>query len=194
MHNLTQVNRFRRASDPIPELADFDPESGLAGRDLFLLRVEQQWDKCARSKQPLGTLLLALDGVERGDARLEGNDHLYADVRAAGRVVSQWCRRRADFAGRMRRQEIGVMLAESQLEGIRGVAEHIIQGIRDLQLPHPIRPETPLTVSIGGAVTIPSANRMANSLLVQADRALLDARDLGGDCAVFYGDNVPIAH
>lgn len=194
MHNLNQVNHLRRASDPIPELAGFDPESGLAGRDLFLFRVDQQWDRCSRSKQPLGTLLLALDGVERGDSRLDGNDCLHDDVRAAGQVVSRWCRRRADFAGRMRRQEIGVMLAESQLEGIRSVAEHIIQGIQELQLPHPTRSGRLLTVSVGGAVTIPSVNRLASSLLVQADRALSDARELGGNQAVFYGDDVPITH
>lgn len=194
MHNVNQVNHLRRAADPVPELAGFDAESGLAVRALLMERVEQQWDKCTRSKQPLGALLLALDGLERGDTRLEHNELLCADLSAAGQVVARWCRRRADFAGRMRQQEIGVMLAESELEGMRGVAEQIIRSIRDLKLPHPMQPHATLTASVGGAVVVPDKNHMARSLWVFADRALADARAMNGNCVVFYGDDVPVPH
>lgn len=194
MHNVNQLRQLRRAADPVPELAGFDAESGLAVRELLMQRVEQQWDKCARTKQPLGALLLTLDHMERGEAGLEANTLLCADVRAAGQVVSRWCRRRADFAGRMRQQEIGVMLAESKLEGMRGVAEQIVRSIRELKLPHPTRPQIPLTVSIGGAVVMADKNHMARSLWVFADRALADARAMNGDRVVFYGDDVPVPH
>nr|MBV6630623.1 diguanylate cyclase [Oceanococcus sp. HetDA_MAG_MS8] len=194
MHNVNQLNRLRRAADPVPELAGFDAESGLAVRELLMERVEQQWEKCARTKQPLGALLLALDGVDRDNLDKQHTEVLCADVREAGQVVSRWCRRRADFAGRMRKQEIGVMLAESKLEGMRGVAEQIIRNIHALQLPHPIDSQATLTVSVGGAVVIPDKNHMASSLWVFADRALADARAMHGNCAVFYGDDVPVPH
>lgn len=194
MQNLSQVTRLRRAVDPAPELAGFDTDSGLAGRDLFLGRVEQQWHLCARAKQPLGVLVIAIDGIERGDPMLEGRAGFGQDVRAIGRVVSRWCRRRADFAGRVRKQEMAVMLAESQQAGIREIARHIIDDVRDLELPHPVDPDARLTVSMGGIVTVPSQSRMARSLLVLADRALSDARDAGGDRVVFYGDEVSLTH
>ncbi len=194
MQNLSQVTRLRRAVDPAPELAGFDADSGLAGRGLFLGRVEQQWHLCARAKQPLGVLVIAIDGIDRGDPQMEDSITFGQDVRAIGRVVSRWCRRRADFAGRVRKQEMAVMLAESQQDGIREIAQHIIDDVRDLELPNPVSPGTRLTVSMGGIVTVPAQSRMARSLLVLADRALSDARDAGGNRVVFYGDDVPLTH
>ncbi len=188
MQNLSLVKSFRRAVDPAPELSGFDPDTGLAQRTLFRSRFDRQWDQCAEGKQPLAALLIGLDGVDR-EAAMTHQAALTGCIREVGRVVTRCCRRRADFAGRMRTQEIGVMLAESTLEGVREVAERMVADVTALQLPHPLLRDRPLTISAGGAITVPNPTRFASSLLIFADRALTAACLAGGKRVMFYDEN-----
>lgn len=186
MHNTNDVIRLRRATDHAPRLSGFDTESGLAGRELLLSRLEQQWEACQAAKQPMGLLLVGIDDLDRDD-RVNTNQ-LSSAMKAIGQVVSHCCRRRSDFAGRTRKLDIGVMLPAAQISGARNFANTVVEATRALGYSHPTRYNKALRVSVGGAVSAPRKTRLANSMIVYADRALQAARASGGDTVVLYSD------
>lgn len=70
--------------------------------------------------------------------------------------------------------------AQSALE----IADRVIQAIAALALPHSDTPSGYVSVSMGVAAVIPSAEHTASMLLQQADTALYQAKTLGRNRAV----------
>lgn len=187
MLNLHKVRQFRRALDPVPELEGFDAETGLAGRELLLERVERQWKWCRDHKQTICLMMVNVDhfGAYRA---VYGRTAANAALARIAETISECCRRRADFAGRVREDEFAVLLADAPLEGARQVAERIRLGVY-ANAGEPDRDgNDPLTASIGVACTVPSSSRFVMSLVHNADRAMKRAKESGRNRVVMHDD------
>ena len=173
MLNLRRIGQLRRALDPVPEIEGFDEDTGLAGRELLLARVERQWDGCVEHHQPICLLLVNVDhfAVLRSTAGDEAAGKALARV---AQVIADACRRRADFAGRVRQDEFAVLLTDTQAEGALRVAEQI--RARVAGSPGDVGGRPPLTVSVGVASTVPTPARFMMSLIHGADQALKQAK------------------
>lgn len=193
MQNLSQLKQWRRAVDPAVELAGFDPRTGLAGRDLLLARLEQQWAFC--TKQQLNICLLLINISRFSLVRRQRGEDIDSTLLAVGHVVSRALRRRADFAGHIRAGEFSAILADVTPDGARHVAGTMIEAIRQAKIPLPGAPTQCVRVCVGGACFVPTPHHFSKTLLTQADQALDEARGQGGDCAVVYdmGDHPDLA-
>lgn len=187
MLNIHQVPRLRRAVDPAPEIDGFDPVTGLPGRELFCARIGKQWDWSLRKQSPISLLLINLDHFKRyqDTAGETGANRALGEV---GEVIATACRRRADLAGRTRLGEFGVMLSECALAGAEQVAQSIRTQIDAMQLDTGAPSTRAITVSVGGTFRVPTRSRFQNSLLIDADRALAQAKAEGRDCVRFCCD------
>ncbi|WP_348675588.1 GGDEF domain-containing protein [uncultured Abyssibacter sp.] len=194
MQNLSKVKQWRRAVDPAVELAGFDHRTGLAGRELLLQRLDQQWAFC--TKQQLNICLLVINIGRFSLVRRQTGAEVDNTLIAVGNLVSLALRRRADFAGHIRVGEFCALLADVQPGGARQVAESIVSSVREARIPLPGAPGETVRVSVGGACFVPTPHHFSKTLLSQADQALDDARGNGGDCAVVFGmnDHPDIAH
>lgn len=169
MQNLRQVKGGRRAVDPVSELKEFDPLTGLASRPFFRLRLEEQWQLSCRNHRPLGFLILAIDdvaGIKRQSSKA-GWRELLATV---GSAVSDACKRRADFAARVRVGEIAVVLPDATVDGTRVVAERIRAAI----LAHGDLPQG-LRLLMGGVSVVPDSSHFAKALWMRANEAVMEA-------------------
>lgn len=177
MLNLNRVPHGRRALDPVPEIKGFDALTGLAGRTLFMQRAERQWEWSQDQQQPMTMLLVNLDGFGRDEPRKSGIriDHAMASVAS---IIAETCRRRSDFAGRVRHNEFAVLLADVDADGAEQIAEEIRASVRAQPSQ---RRQGEITVSIAGSVGVPSANRFARSMTVEADELLRKIKAKGGD-------------
>ena len=185
MQNLSKVKQWRRAVDPAVELAGFDHRTGLAGRELLLQRLDQQWAFCTR--QQLNICLLLVNIGRFSLVRRQSAAQVDATLIAVGNLVSLALRRRADFAGHIRIGEFCALLADVQPPGARQVAESIVTSVRDAGIPLPGARSETVRVSVGGACFVPTAHHFSKTLLTQADQALDEARRSGGDRAVVFG-------
>ncbi len=183
MQNLLTNRNWRRAADPAPELSGFDPLTGLATRKLFQFRLDQQWEHARKAHRPLGLLLINFDHLRQ----FRQNNHK-AKVNAAliesARILSDACRRRADFACRMRSGEFAALLTEIKPEGLGHVAELVRRGIELAGIPMSTVADSDsdsdvLTVSVGALGVVPPPSHFAHTLLIGADQALKDAKEAG---------------
>jgi len=87
--------------------------------------------------------------------------------------------REMDFAGRLGGTEFALCLPEVDLQGGGQVLERLRRGLSTLAFPSP-RGQLTITVSIG-LTTLAEEDEDAVGPINRADRALLSAKDKGGD-------------
>jgi two-component system, chemotaxis family, response regulator WspR len=162
--------------------AGFDPLTGLATREKFQARAEGEWARRARDHGPMTLLLVDIDRFDVYQ-ELKGDEAGQACLAAVAEIIARHCRRRGDFAGRLRDHGFGVLLSETTPKGAEKLAEQIRQAVEQLGLGE-AEAGTRITVAVGVASVIPKANRFMTSLLKLADDGLGRACDRGGNCVV----------
>ena len=176
MLNLQQVPRFRRAVDPPVEVQGFDELTGVAGRGLFMGRLEAQWCWASEQQLSISLLLINIDGFQAFSAQASQAqvDEALAQIAVA---IAESCQRRSDLVGRIRDDEFGVILADVDLQGTHGMAERLRARIAELQIDDGQGGH--LQVCIGGTSGVPLPNRFPHSLQIAADHALRAAKQKG---------------
>ena len=149
-----------------------DDLTGLLARHRFEGALVRAVEACAAGRQPLGALMLDLDGIKQINdthGHLMGA-HVIAEAgRVIGRIISPHgaaTRLSGDeFAGFMPRRDLRSTLETAELV-VRMIQEHRFQ--KDSIVVHP-------TISIGVAM-FPDDTRTPWDLLARADEALLRAK------------------
>lgn len=191
--------KLKEQNDRLRDLSARDPLTGLANRRVLDLRLNHEWRRAARQRQPLGLLMADLDffkpyndhyGHPAGDACLRGvAAALTATVTRAGDLVAR-------YGG----EEFTFLLPGSTRVSTLALAEKAATAVRELAIPHAYSAAAPyVTVSIGAASMVPpatpektapaaaSANppelgfRRAHALIEAADQALYRAKSDGRD-------------
>lgn len=139
----------------------------------FREQIDSEIERANRYEQPLGFLVLDLDHFKRYNdtwGHLAGNEALRAVARAVRSTL-----RTVDFAARYGGEEFAVIVPETDIDGLRALAERVRAAIERIP---PIDGRTPLTVSIGGAM-FPADGNDAETLFAAADARLYDAKKSG---------------
>jgi len=106
-------------------------------------------------------------------------------LRQVGRTIASAMRRTSDIVARLANDEF-LLLGVSMEEGsAREHAEHIAGRIRALAIHHPrSRTGRYLTVSVGVVTVAPPRDRGSDTLIEAAQRALVTAKERGGNTVV----------
>lgn len=151
-----------------------DPLTGLFHQRYFEAALEREIHRMERRGQPLGLMLIEVDGWE-GLREARGAEAAEALLR----TVADLLRRRVrggDVACRYQDGELALILPEAPLEGVKTRAEHLCRSVREMQGPAPV------TLSLGVAA-FPD-NGLSSETLLRAVRAARDqSRAAGGDRA-----------
>lgn len=169
------------ANQELLRLAQLDGLTQVANRRGFDDHLAREWARLMRSGHPLSLLLLDVDcfkayndhyGHPSGDACL---------IKIA-QVIAGFARRPGDLVARYGGEEFALILPDTPLEGAVAVAAEIRAQVHTQQLPHARSLVTPIvTVSIGVACVIPSAQWTIAHLISVADQALYSAKQSGRD-------------
>lgn len=172
----------RRARDEALRLSRFDSLTGLYSRDYFLVEIEQEIMRAARSGRSFSLLMFDLDGLKAANDRF---GHASGD--ALLRAVADTLRgdiRVTDVAARYGGDEFMLLLPETDLAGAMLVAEKVRIDIDRLGLPHAglvIR-----TSASMGLVTYPEDGRSSTDLMRRADLAMYEAKRRGRNQVVRF--------
>lgn len=175
-------DELKQALVELEKLATTDPLTGIANRRHLLVLGEREFQRTHRYKNPFSVLMIDIDhfklindnyGHSIGDKALK----IMADV-----TVNAL--RKVDIFGRFGGEEFVVFLPETKADEALVVAERIREAIAttpiyvDDQTIH-------ITVSIG--VTIYNSSEISlDGLLMEADKALYDAKKQGRNQVVIY--------
>jgi len=173
--------RLELAEALAASLAITDELTGTATRRQVLERVADELGRARRYRRYVSVALLDVDGLARINTAV-GTDGGDAVLRAvAGAVRAQL--RRCDLVGRLRDDELLVLLPETDADGARVIAERLRLAVGSLKVLHAgIGLEA--TVSLGVATATPGAEPSADAvevLLRRADQALFQAKAGGRD-------------
>ena len=159
-------------------LANADDLTGLFNRRAFNVRLEEEWQRAAEAREPVGLLLIDADFFKIYNdvhGHLRGDECLRCIAEAIARTVEGGSRTAARFGG----EEFAVILPRERTGEAEQMAERVRRAILDLKLPHGACPGGVQTVSVGVAAVVPERGQPVTSLINGADRALYQAKDRG---------------
>ena len=174
---------LERRAEEAHRVSAVDELTGLATYRMLRSRIEQEFARSDRSGEPFGVLFVDMDGFkvlndacghEMGNRVLEG----------VGRELERSVRK-TDLAARYGGDEFVLILVRTDIEGARRVGESVREAVeafgRTLGLE-----QGRVSVSIGVACHDPRSDQRED-VLEQADRALYQAKAVGGNAVMVAG-------
>jgi diguanylate cyclase (GGDEF)-like protein len=181
IHFARMADELTEANRKLERLSMRDALTGIANRRLFDVRLAETWARQARDGAPLALLLADADWFK---ALNDSAGHLRGDE--CLRLLAQVCERFAvdeqDLVARYGGEEFVLLLPGRTLDAAIVQAEALRRAVADAALAHPASPLAPhVTISVGVAALVPSAEASPEQLVAAADRAMYDAKTGGRD-------------
>ncbi|KAB0499509.1 sensor domain-containing diguanylate cyclase [Pseudomonas moorei] len=174
---LCRELRLRQfAEQELAQLAATDALTGVANRRTLDQTLRHEWFRAQRSGKPMSVLMIDADHFKSFNDR---HGHLGGDeaLRSLAAVISANVHRPTDLVARYGGEEFSVILAETDNEGARQIAERIRAQVE--QLPLVGDDDAPMTVSIGISTWTTASDNSLELLLFAADKALYQAKEGG---------------
>ena len=164
--------------------AAVDRSSGLSSPEHLMEVLRRDWSIAQRDGRTLTVMHIDVDGC-RDYLEVFGRSATDNMLRQVGRTIASAMRRTSDIVARLANDEF-LLLGVSMEDGrAREHAEHIAGRIRALAIHHPrSRTGRYLTVSVGVVTSVPPRDRGCDALLGAAQRALVGAKERGGNSVV----------
>ncbi|WP_377808705.1 PleD family two-component system response regulator [Azospirillum sp. A29] len=170
---------LKRQTDLLRSLSFLDGLTGIANRRRFDDAMAREWRRCARSHLPLSLIILDVDHFK---AYNDHYGHQAGDecLRMIAEVLSDRARRPSDLVARYGGEEFVCLLPETDGPGAVRVAEDFRTSVAECRIPHAQSPVIPyVTISLGVATVIPSAEGSPEQLAEMADQLLYRAKRTG---------------
>ncbi|HVW08459.1 MAG TPA: diguanylate cyclase [Bryobacteraceae bacterium] len=189
IHRLQRDEAFRalresqrqlmEANIELQRLTSIDALTGLMNRRFFDSCIHEEWEKAAAVQSPLSVLLIDVDDFKQYN---DIHGHLVGDdvLRKVAEALRAKSSRKADCVARFGGEEFGVILPATSVEGAQTLGEVYCQGVEELKFArNGTGARGYLTVSVGGASTIPKRGESFMDLISAADRVLYQAKKAG---------------
>ena len=179
IHFARLADELREANRKLERLSMRDALTGIANRRQFDLRLQRTWSRQARDAAPLALLLADADWFK---ALNDAAGHLCGDecLRELARICERFAPDEQGLVARYGGEEFALLLPGYSLDDAMAHAEALRRAVAKAALPHPASQVGPhVTISIGVAVLVPSADGSPEQLVAAADRALYSAKTGG---------------
>lgn len=172
----TLQDSLKKSNQALMELSNTDPLTHLSNRRFLMKTLEKELQRCERSQKPMALIMVDVDhfkpvndtyGHQQGDVVLQTlADQMKAHLRDY------------DLAARFGGEEFALVLPETALNEAVQVAERLRVAISELRIPADHN-EIRLTISLGVATYPHPKVRTVDNLILEADRALYNAKEKG---------------
>jgi diguanylate cyclase (GGDEF)-like protein len=174
-----KTEALRLANEHLSQLSFSDALTGLANRRKLDEMLETEWRRALRSGQSLAVIIIDIDAFKAYNDTLghpEGDKCLIA----VADVIREAASRASDFAARYGGEEFMILIPGLSHQAAIDYAEKLRIACQARAIPHPSSPAADVvTISLGVAAAIPSAENTAASLIERADAALYRAKREG---------------
>jgi diguanylate cyclase (GGDEF)-like protein len=163
----------------IAELAQRDPLTGTRNRRVFDERLEQVWQQAIAASKTMAVMLIDIDHFK---AYNDCYGHQAGDqaLRYVAQTVQKLVRRPEDILTRYGGEEFAAILYEVNGEQALEIADRVRAAVAELNIEHRASRTAPrVTISVGVAVVVPSADRSPRGAVQLADQALYEAKVKG---------------
>jgi diguanylate cyclase (GGDEF)-like protein/PAS domain S-box-containing protein len=186
---------LQQAMWELDRLATLDGLTQVANRRRFDSYLMQEWQRLARTLQPLSLILCDVDYFKRYN---DHYGHQAGDLclQMIAQAMDKVAKRPADLVARYGGEEFAILLSQTDRAGAEQVAEALRWAVQALAIPHDTSQVSQfVTMSIGIATMLPLQHQLPEELIKRADQALYLAKEQGRDriCHVPSGNVVAIS-
>jgi diguanylate cyclase (GGDEF)-like protein len=174
-----ELRDLQRQKQELERIACVDSLTGIANRRHALRLLEAEWKRSARDGTPLSLVMVDLDCFHAFNERY---GHIGGDgcLRSVCDTMVSCLRRPSDYLGRYGGEEFIAVLANTDAEGARIVAERMRGAVEALAIPHEASAcSDVVTMSVGHATFRATLGESMDVIISAADRALLAAKSTG---------------
>jgi len=160
-------------------MAETDPLTKLANRRKLDETLQREWDRCRRMQSPLSVIMADVDHFKKYN---DSFGHRAGDqcLRRIATVLANNARRTGELAARYGGEEFTLLLPHMNSEKAFAIAERIRNTLGKQGEGGTARPPADkVTVSLGVATVIPTENMTPEDLVLEADRAMYEAKRAG---------------
>jgi two-component system chemotaxis family response regulator WspR len=175
----------------LQRLTNLDGLTGLSNRRNLNEHLDLCWKRAIREQSPFSILMIDVDNFKQYNdtyGHLAGDDAL----KQIATAISATFRRPTDIAARFGGEEFIVLLADTPAEPARVLGDALCKRVANLRM---TTGESltikQVTVSVGGASTIPQHGESGMALIENADKALYQAKRRGKN-QIVMGDRVVV--
>ncbi|TVP89093.1 MAG: diguanylate cyclase [Pseudomonadaceae bacterium] len=176
--------KLAKLQKELEELSFKDGLTGVANRRMFDSIMQVEWTNARRNAQPLSLIMFDIDYFKQYNdlyGHLQGDECL----KQVARLLESAAARSRDFFARYGGEEFVMVLPETDANAAALVAERCRKLIFKQQIPHQSSLVSQmLTVSMGTATLVPSADDKLTDFIDSADRQLYRAKENGRNCVV----------
>jgi len=175
------ISTLEATKQELYKLATTDTLTQVGNRYQFDSYFAREWQRSLREQQPLALLIADIDKFK------QFNDicgHSVGDrcLQAVAQVLQASVKRPTDLIARYGGEEFAIVLPNTTLPGAMRIARQIQHDLQNLRLSGVPAVECErVCISIGISCTIPQGHQSASALIDAADRALYNAKYLGGN-------------
>lgn len=160
------------------DLAERDSMTGLYNRRVLNSHLDRTWRQACREGAQLAVAMVDVDYFKRYNDRY-GHGEGDVALRAVADAIAQQARRPMDLAARFGGEEFAVIWYRTPVEDASALGEQLRAAVEAMQREHAESEHGVLTVSIGIALMVPTAQQSGADLLRAADTALYRAKQAG---------------
>ena len=171
-------------NEQLSELAALDSLTQIANRRTFDDFFTREWQRAQRDKQPLSLIIGDIDYFKLYN---DSFGHQSGDIclKKVAQAISNTVMRPADLVARYGGEEFAVILPQTPGQNALQVAKTIAREVKKLAIPHPKSQVSDyVSLSLGVSCAIPQSKYTEKQLLVTADKALYQAKNLGRDRSI----------
>ena len=170
----------------LQRLSTMDGLTNIANRRRFDKFIDDEWRRALRenSKNHISIILIDIDYFKLyndGYGHQAGDDCLIQ----VAQTLDQSIHRASDLMARYGGEEFVAVLVDTDEQGACTIAQQMLDTIRSVTIPHEYSNVAEfVTLSMGVASVIPSADTSAEQLIGEADKALYAAKEKGRNQAI----------
>ncbi|AFY44766.1 PleD family two-component system response regulator [Nostoc sp. PCC 7107] len=171
--------QLEAANQALQELANVDSLTGLANRRRFDDYLNTQWINLVQKESPLSLILCDIDFFKFYNDKY---GHPVGDIclQKVGTALNSTVQKYQDLVARYGGEEFAVIMPNTHADGAVHIAHLIQSEVRDLQIIHDGSLISPyVSLSLGVATVIPTWESSPLDLIVDADKALYQAKEAG---------------
>jgi two-component system, chemotaxis family, response regulator WspR len=181
--------QLMEANLELQRLNNVDALTGVSNRKHFNEYIEAEWKRAVREQTSLSVLMVDVDDFKRYN---DTYGHLAGDevLRKVAETTRKSFARATDLAARFGGEEFIIILPATPLDGAQSVGQRVRRSVENLRIPHSASTVGEfLTISAGGASTVPQRGDSFLVLIETADVALYQAKRSGKNRVVTLGQD-----
>jgi diguanylate cyclase (GGDEF)-like protein len=180
---LQRTQELEIANCKFEKLSTTDGLTGIANRRHFDEVLDFEWERALRQNQILALGLLDVDWFKKYN---DFYGHQMGDecLKQVAKVLTENISRTGDLVARYGGEEFVFILPATNCDTALQIAQKICQAFEKLGFSHELSEFDFVSVSIGVAAIIPTANIQPKNLIQMADSALYLAKEQGRNRAI----------